>query len=109
MKTSDQRNEGVPARRIGAGIAARIAPMFARYDFLCGFSVQRSSTVSADRINVELDAGLCLADVCVSTWPGLRPTAELLEEIAGTLRNLLDEHPKTAELLAGRSFARTLH
>src|SRR5205807_4805887 len=34
---------------------------------------------------------------------------ELIDEISGTLRELLEEEPEAAELLRGRTLARSLH
>ena len=74
-------------------IHAIVNQIFAACPELCGFSVEDAATLS-------------LADV--ETFPYPR-NEELLGEIAVALLDLIDEQPEAAELLRGRTFARTLH
>jgi hypothetical protein len=76
---------------------------------LCGFSVQERSTLTKDRAIVQLQGSLCLADVSVITWPGVRVSQEFYDEIGYLLLELMDEQPEALDLLPGRTFARTLH
>jgi hypothetical protein len=69
--------------------------IFAAWPELYGFSVGR------------IDGVLSLEDVAADPWgAGLE---ELPGQIAAVLVELIDEHPETADLLRGRTFARTLH
>jgi hypothetical protein len=76
---------------------------------LCGFTVQKRSTLTKERAVVPLQGELCLADVSVSTWPGSRAPLEFYNEIACMLLELMDEQPEAFDLLPGRTFARSLH
>ena len=51
---------------------------------------------------------LSTTEVSLDTWPGWDPSAEVAEEIGRELQDLLDERPDAAELLRGRTFARSL-
>jgi hypothetical protein len=68
--------------------------LFQRYPTLCGFSVRDDLSFS----NVACHPALASSD------------AEILcEEISATLHELLEEQPEAAELLRGRTVARTFH
>jgi hypothetical protein len=68
--------------------------LFQRYPTLCGFSVKDDLSFS----NVACHPALASVD------------AEILcEEISATLHELLEEQPEAAELLRGRTVARTFH
>ena len=68
--------------------------LFQRHPTLCGFSVRDDLSFS----NVA----------CHPALAGVE--AELLvEEISATLHDLLEEQPEAAELLRGRTVARTFH
>lgn len=81
--------------RLEADLAARVAALFGRCPALCGFSVQESD----------------LALSTLTCYPLLdRERADaVLSEVAEMLFELVDEEPEAAELLRGRTFARTLH
>ena len=51
---------------------------------------------------------LSTTEVWLDTWPGWDPSAEVAGEIGRELEDLLDERPDAAELLRGRTFARSL-
>jgi hypothetical protein len=76
-------------------IDSALHQLFAAHPELCGFSVG------------ELDGELCLADVATDPWRAR--SGELARHIAAALAELIDEEPEAAELLSGRTFARTLH
>ena len=76
-------------------IDSTVNGIFAACPELCGFSVG------------QLEGELCLADVEADSW--LAQREELLGQIAAALLELIDEQPEAAELLRGRTFARTLH
>lgn len=75
-------------------IEARMATLFQRLPMLSGFSVHSDF----DRAEVWLD-----------TWPGWDPSDEVAEEVLRVLQEIVDERPENAELLRGRTFARSLH
>ena len=68
--------------------------VFQRYPTLCGFSVREDMSFSN-----------------LACYPALGgDEAELLcEELSAALAELLDERPEIAELLRGRTLARTFH
>jgi hypothetical protein len=109
MKALHDSTQNLQAERLAAGVAARVAAIFDELPTLCGFSVQERSTLTKDRAVAPLQGELCLADVSVSTWPGMRAPLELYEEIVFTLLELVDEQPEAVDFLSGRTFARTLH
>jgi hypothetical protein len=76
-------------------IDATVNEIFAAWPELYGFSVG------------QLEGELCLADVATDAWH--RHSQELLGQIAAALLELIDEQPEAADLLRGRTFARTLH
>jgi hypothetical protein len=76
-------------------IETTVSEIFAAWPELYGFSVGR------------IDDVLSLEDVAADPWAGR--SDELPGQIATALLELINEHPETAELLRGRTFARTLH
>ena len=76
-------------------IDSKVNEIFAAHPGLWGFSVD------------EHEGELCLAGVEVDPWRGR--SEELVGELAGALIELIDEQPEAADLLRGRTFARTLH
>jgi hypothetical protein len=76
-------------------IAATVNEIFAAWPELCGFSVG------------QVEGELCLADVATDPWQA--HSEELLGQVAAALVELIDEEPGAADLLRGRTFARTLH
>jgi hypothetical protein len=71
-----------------------MSTLFQRYPALCGFSVKDDLRLS----NVACHPAL------------VGDEAELLcEEISATLLDLVEENPEAAELLRGRTLARTFH
>ena len=82
--------------KLQADLAARIDTLFQRCPPLCGFSVQT-------------EGELCLTDIACHPALDGDQLAVLCEEVAQTLIELVDERPEAARLLAGRTFARSLH
>jgi len=74
-------------------IEERMATLFQSLPMLSGFSVHSDF----DRAEVWLD-----------TWPGWDPSDEVAEEVLRVLQEIVDERPENAELLRGRTFARSL-
>jgi hypothetical protein len=73
---------------------ARIATLFEEVPFLSGFYVKPD---------------LSVAELSVFTWQGWSVSPELGEDIGRFLRDLVVDQPELAELIRGRTFARTLH
>ena len=109
MNALYDRTQNLQRQSVAADLAARVAAIFEQYPMLCGFSVQERSTVTKDRVMVQLQGELCVADVSVGTLPAFRVTQEVCNEIAYMLLELMDEEPDVFDLLCGRSFARTFH
>ena len=95
--------------RLEADLAASIETLFRRCPSLYGFSVQEGSKVTRERAVDRLDNNLYLADVACHPLLDEERCAELYEVVSHTLLELVDERPEMAELLPGRTFARTLH
>jgi hypothetical protein len=72
---------------------ARMAALFAEIPMLCGFFVQDD---------------LSVAELSVHTWPGWSVSSELREDIGRFLQAMVEARPELAELLRGRTFARSL-
>jgi hypothetical protein len=85
-----QHNERQRARQL---FDERVASLFERLPMLSGFWV---------------DDDLSTTEAQLYTWPGWDPSAQVAEEIDRELHDLLDERPDAAELLRGRTFARSL-
>ena len=68
--------------------------LFQRHPTLCGFAVRDDLSFS----NVACHPAMLGEDA-----------KELADEISATLVDLLDERPEAAELLRGRTLARTFH
>lgn len=71
----------------------RMATLFERLPMLSGFCVH---------------SDLSTAEVWLDTWPGWDPSAEVAEELGRVLQDLVEERPDAAELLRGRTVARSL-
>jgi hypothetical protein len=68
--------------------------LFHRYPALCGFSVQPDLSFSHVACHPAMEAD---------------EARELIDEISATLRELVEEQPEAADLLRGRTLARTFH
>ena len=109
MKALHDRTRNLQGQSIAMDLAARIAGIFEQYPMLCGFSVQGRSTLTKDRAMVQLEGGLCLADISAITPSGFRVTQAFCNEIAHALLELIEEQADVLHLLSGRTFARTFH
>jgi hypothetical protein len=76
-------------------IDTTVNAIFAACPELYGFSVG------------QLEGELCLEDVETDPWRA--QSEQLFGHIASALLELIDEQPEAAQLLRGRTFARTLH
>ena len=68
--------------------------LFQRNPALCGFSVQEDLSFTHVACHPALDG---------------EETRELIDEISATLHELLEQEPEAAELLRGRTLARSFH
>jgi hypothetical protein len=90
-------------------VPAPIESLFSRYPGLSGFSVRGLDDVP-DNCSRSGDASeLFVSDIGVAPSLTSEQYGEIFEEIASTVSELLAEQPGAAELLRGRTFARTLH
>jgi hypothetical protein len=89
-----------------ADLADQVEALFARCPGLAGFSVQVK--VSAEG-NPEGEEELFVTAIGIEQGAGHDQFAEIFEQIAGTLKEFLDERPEGRILVCGRTFARTLH
>ena len=85
-----QQNEHQRTRRL---FDERMASLFERLPMLSGFWVHDDLSTTEAQLH---------------TWPGWDPSAQVAEEIGRELQDFLDERPDAAELLRGRTFARSL-
>jgi len=106
MRTPQGRTELV---RLESDLAARMEMLFRRCPALHGFSVQQGSSVTRERVALDLQAGLFLADVVWHQPLNGDQAATLVEEISQELLELVEERPEATALLCGRTFARVLH
>lgn len=90
----------------GADVHAQIDALFRRCPGLCGFSVQPK--VSADG-NTGGEEELFVTAIGIDPGAPRGQYAEIFEQIAATLKDLLAERPEAHALLRGRTFARCLH
>jgi hypothetical protein len=82
-------------RRFEQELSGRLEALFRECPTLCGFTVQQAAAVP-ERLT------------CHPT-PTHEQAELVLGEITQMLRDLLEERPEGAQLLHGRTFARTLH
>jgi hypothetical protein len=95
--------------RLEADLTARIEALFRRCPALCGFSVQDASMVTRERAVNHVEGDLFVADLACHPGIDREHFAMVCEEVSHALLELVDEQPEAAGLLAGRTFARTLH
>ena len=94
MNALHHRVHDVALERLQADLSARVEALFRRCPALHGFS---------------LDSELFVAELaCHPPLDGQR-AAMVADEIAHSLSELVDEEPEAAELMRGRTFARSLH
>lgn len=93
VKAPEPRLEGFRRARAEAMMEGRIAALFRRLPQLCGFAI---------------DQMLRPVEIAVHTWPGHVVEDEVYQDVVAALANLVAERPEAAELLRGRTFARTL-
>ena len=90
-----------------ADVSSQIATLFARCPELTGFSVQ--AKVMADAPNVSIQEELFVTAISIAPRLSKEQYAEIFEQIAGSLAELIAERPEAQTLLRGRTFARVVH
>ena len=91
-----------------ADLGARVAALFGRCPQLCGFLVEERVVQGSGEPGArELELYIAGVDV----FPALDKdqSETLVAQISAALADLLEESPEAADLLAGRTFARSLH
>jgi hypothetical protein len=109
MDTRQDLVQDPQLRKLEAALAERMSMLFRRCPVLCGFSVQDGSRLSRERAAGPLTGSLFLADLTCHRLISEEQAAELCEVIADALLDLMDERPESAELMTGRTFARSVH
>ena len=85
---------------------ARIRALFGRCPDLDGFSVQAKVLAEG---NPEGEEELFVTAIGIGQGIGKDRYGDIFEDIATTLKDLLEERPEAHALLRGRTFARLLH
>ena len=109
MRTVESTTRPTERETALTALEGAIVALFAQLPMLSGFSVQDPATLTRDREMAALDADLSIADLSVHAWTSLEAKSAARNEIVRTLRDLVDEHPGTRDLLGGSTFARTFH
>jgi hypothetical protein len=91
-----------------AALENRVAAIFERCTALWGFSIAERP-VSAEGAQSAREWELYVATVSAYPELGEDQSARLVGEISGALEDLLNQQPQAADLLPGRTFARSWH
>ena len=78
-----------------------VSQIFRRCPTLCGFTVREIRSDGTPEVVFD--------DVAIQPWAGYKPDNDLLAEIASVLLEVADEAPGAEALIAGHTFAPTLH
>jgi len=109
MKVQQDRSLDAERHRLEIDLGERLASIFSRSPELCAFLVGERvvSMHEAEGGGVELELFVAGVDV----YPAMGPAHSemLVAQISASLGELMNENPLVADLLAGRTFARTLH
>lgn len=93
-------------RAADADLTAQIRSLFGRCPDLDGFSVQ--AKIHAEGKAAE-EEELFVTAIGIAQGAGKERYADIFEDIATTLKDLLEERPEAHALLRGRTFARVVH
>lgn len=93
-------------RAADADLSAQIRGLFSRCPDLDGFSVQAKVRAEGNPVDEE---ELFVTAIGIGPLAGKARYADIFEDIATTLKDLLEERPEAAALLRGRTFARLVH
>lgn len=108
MKRAEEFQADIKRLRFETALAARIKSLFVRCPSLCGFAVLERGTLPQGLEAAPLEGDLFVTDIGV--YPRVSPEAseEVCDEITVALLDFMYDRPEARELLAGRTFARTL-
>jgi hypothetical protein len=95
--------------RIEAHVLTKINTLFSRCPALAGFSVQDRSTLPEKFDGQIPDADLYVTEIGIFPKLDAEQYGHIFDEITVAISDLVYEHPKSYEVLRGRTFARTLH
>jgi hypothetical protein len=109
MKALQDRNWDAERHQLEADLGARLAAIFSRSPELCGFLVGERVVALHDAEGGGVELELFVAGIDVYPALGSAHSEMLVAQISASLGELMNENPQVADLLAGRTFARTLH
>lgn len=92
-----------------ADLGARVEALFGRCPELCGFLVEERMVETPNGEAATRELELYIAGIDVYPVLGAGQSESLVAQISAALADLLEETPEAADLLAGRTFARTVH
>jgi hypothetical protein len=92
-----------------AALKNRVAAIFERCTALWGFSIAERPVSAAEGAQSAREWELYVATVSAYPELGEDQSARLVGEISGALEDLLNQQPQAADLLPGRTFARSWH
>ena len=97
------------AQELEADLGARVRALFGRCPELCGFQVEERVVQGAGSEGGMRELELYIAGIDVFPALGSAQSETLVAQISAALADLLEDSPEAADLLAGRTFARTMH
>jgi len=97
------------AQDLEADLGERVEALFGRCPELCGFMVEERVVEAADGEAGMRELELYIAGIDVYPALGFSQSETLVAQISAALADLLEDSPEAADLLAGRTFARTVH
>jgi hypothetical protein len=96
-------------QELEADLGARVQALFGRCPELCGFVVEERLVETPDGEAGARELELYIAGIDVFPVLGEGQSETLVAQISAALADLLEDSPEAADLLAGRTFIRTLH
>ena len=105
MESLQDQFRDAEGKQLEADLRACVATVFERYPALCGFSVGERLVPSGNAEEWEL----YVSDMAVSPHLGGGASEQFHGEISHALGEFLNERPEAADLLSGRTFARSWH
>lgn len=96
-------------QELEADLGARVEALFGRCPELCGFLVEERVVEVAQGEAGARELELYIAGIDVFPVLGAGQSETLVAQISAALADLLEDSPEAADLLAGRTFARTVH
>lgn len=97
------------AQELEADLGARVEALFGRCPELCGFMVEERLVAGHEGEAGARELELYIAGIDVFPALGSAQSETLVAHISAALADLLEDNPEAADLLAGRTFARTVH